>query len=75
MTEQPEGEIRFIGDLQRLELKPGDILVLKVDFKLSDSARNALYREIRAAFPDHRILILDTGIDMGVLSPTLMDEG
>lgn len=66
-------EIRFLGDLERLELKPGDRFVLSCDGKISaeNVARiQALWREF-AGEDAHRfpLLILDGGMKLGVIAP------
>lgn len=35
MSADASGEIRFLGDLQRLQPQPGDVFVLTVDAELS----------------------------------------
>ena len=70
MAEQPDGEIRFLGDLQRLELRPGDVLVLKTADKLSLATLRNIGERMRKICPEHKLIILDAGMELGVLSPT-----
>ena len=60
-------EIRFIGDLQRLELKPGDTLVLKANQVLSQEVIHRLKEQMTDRFPDVPFIILDAGLELGVL--------
>lgn len=64
-----DGEIRFIGDLQRLEVKPGDKFVLKVHGPLSDETCSRL-KELMKEFlgPDAKVCVIAHDIDLGVLS-------
>lgn len=65
-------EIRYLGDLQRLELKPGDRFVLTVDRPISGEMAAKL-GEVWARFvgddrEDLKLLILDSGMKLGVLN-------
>lgn len=68
MQEQPE--IRFLGDLQRLEIKPGDRFVLKMPAHISlDTAEKI--QTIWNTFTDGKagkLLILDGGMELGAIS-------
>jgi hypothetical protein len=64
-----EGEIRFLGDVQRLVLAPGDIVVLKTPFFVSPEQaghlRDALRRELG---DDRKVIVLPDGLEIGVLA-------
>lgn len=68
MDEAPA--IRFIGDMQRLELKPGDRYVITVDDYLSAEQYAAIVASFRAFMgdPDARPLVLGRGAKLGVMS-------
>jgi hypothetical protein len=71
---QPSEEIKYLGDVQRLELKPDDIIVLKSSVKLKQSAAVGMKVYIENQFPGHRCIVLDEGMDIGILSPQTKDE-
>lgn len=67
-----EGQIRYLGDLQRLELKPGEVLVLTVDEIIDERTAEMLRVYVQRAVsrpgfvPD--VLVLERGLKLGVLS-------
>ena len=67
-------EIQFIGDMQSLALKPGDVLVLKCPGKVSYDTAEKLRDMIETQFPGHKALVLDDGLELGVISPTSEPE-
>lgn len=65
----PREEIRFLGDMQRLETKPGDHFVLSVQGKVSMQQE----KRIREMWDLHgidgvRLLVLEGGMQLGVFS-------
>ncbi len=69
MSEQ--SEIRFLGDLQRLEVKPGDRFVLQVDYHPTAEMLDR-FREVwrRVMGDDVPLLVLEKGAKLGVVSLT-----
>lgn len=63
------GEIRYLGDLQRLPLKSDDMLVLSVETCLSMDQRNHLRDYLEAVVPGHKVIVLCDGMKLGVVSP------
>ena len=61
-------EIRFLGDLQRLEVKPGDKFVLTLDCQLSmeQQARLGDYW-MTLMGPDCPLIVIEPGMKLGVL--------
>lgn len=59
-------EITFRGDLERLSLKPGDVLVLSSPDQLSQVNRAHLQAIMVAKFPGHDCLVLSDGLRLGV---------
>lgn len=60
------GEIRFLGDLQRLEIRPGDVFVLTCDSAISRDQEEALLARWREAARGAPLVILDRGARLGV---------
>jgi len=72
MSEEVD-KIDFIQAMSTLEIKDGDIIVLKSSERLSAATIDRLREEIINAlsdndlFKDHKILVLDNRLDIGVL--------
>lgn len=62
-----DGEIRFVGDLQRLELKPDDTLVLRSKVPVSFEMRETLEMILKEKFPGVTVLVLDSDLDIGAI--------
>lgn len=61
-------DIRFLGDLARLELKPGDILVLTVESHIPEESKAQIRRWFKDEVPDHKLVILDGGAKLEVVA-------
>lgn len=57
-----------IKEVERLTLKPGDVLVVKVPSRLSPEARAGLRESLRALFPEHKCAILEEGMTLEVVN-------
>lgn len=66
-------EIRFLGDLQRLDLRPGDRFVLTVPRQLSYEQRARLSTAFREEV-GAPVLVLEEGIKLGVIGAALPDS-
>lgn len=62
-----DAEIRFLGDVQRLALKPGDILVLSAPSRISPDCARHLTEAVKRLVPGHEVLVLGDGLKVGVL--------
>lgn len=62
-----EPEIRYLGDLQRLSLKPGDRLVLTVKGQLSRAATERLSACLKERIPGHEVIVLEEGMTLGAV--------
>lgn len=65
-------EIDFIKSMQALEIKENDILVVKIDRKLSADMHARLKEVIEENLPDNmkgkiKIFVLEEGLDIGVI--------
>ena len=64
-----EEGIRFVGDMQRLKVEPGDVYVVKYDFELSDDEAQLARRQLRAVLgEDAKVLVLSKGMTLGVMA-------
>lgn len=64
-------EIRYLGDVQRLKLRPADIVVLRLPagMTLRPETRARLQAAAESQLDGHKVLILEDGMQIGVLSP------
>lgn len=59
--------VNYLGDVQRLELKPGDIVVIKIPHAASMSQIERLHEFAMNTFPGHKCIVLDGGVSIGVM--------
>jgi hypothetical protein len=71
VSEEPEIlETLFASaEVRRLELRPGDIVVIKSSIHLTDAFAAAVREGAERAFPDHQIIIMQPQFDIGVMGP------
>lgn len=63
-----DAQIRYLGDLQKLSLNEGDILVIKLPRPEPVETIDRLKNQIEALVPGHKMIFLCEGIEIGVLS-------
>lgn len=64
-----EGEIKFVGDLERLVVKAGDKFVLRVAHTMDEAEREAVFRALREFLGENaKVLVLDEGASLGIVS-------
>lgn len=60
-------QISFLGEAQRLSLKPGDIVVVTCKDIISEEAAKRIHDHVRSAVgDDHKVLVLTGGLKLGV---------
>jgi hypothetical protein len=62
-------EIRYLGDVRRLVLRPGDVVVLLVPGSIEPESAKRLSETMRANLPGHKVLVLADGLKIGVMGP------
>lgn len=60
-------EIKYLGDVQKLSLSPGDTIVIKAAEPLSEADVMRIRDSMSGIFEDHRVLVLDKTMELGVL--------
>lgn len=61
-------ELLDVAEVERLALKPGDILVFKCPMPLSDDDFETIRARLRENLPEStKVLVLDNGADVAVL--------
>ena len=56
------------GSIEKLQLQPGDVLVLTTNESICESAKEKLIYRLRGLFPNHRCLVLDGTASLHVVS-------
>ncbi|OUM00571.1 hypothetical protein [Variovorax sp. JS1663] len=67
-AQEEQREIRFLGDLQRLQPKPGDVFVLTVDRSLSIEQCEHLRSYWKQVMGDIKVLVLTEGLKLGCMA-------
>jgi len=60
-------EIEFVESVKVLEIKPGDLIVIKVPVLLTTMQYSRLKAHIKNEYPDWKFVILDGGADIGII--------
>jgi hypothetical protein len=63
-----EINIRFVGDMTKLKLEPGDMLVLQLDAHISDEQFECLNSKMAKVFGKGRVVVLDKGMKLGAVN-------
>lgn len=66
--EKPEVELEMLRDMQGVKLGPGDVIVLKHPSVLCENAWDNLKKLIKKEFPDNKCLVLEEGMEIGVIA-------
>lgn len=61
-------EIRYLGDLQRLSLSPGDFLVLTVEDRISDETASRIRHQVESRLNGHTCFVLGGGMKFAALN-------
>lgn len=59
-----------VGHLDRLELRPGDRLVLSTPHQVTSHQADVLTTRLAELFPGHQVLVVDAGAQLGVVRST-----
>ena len=57
-------ELRIVGDIAKVRLKPGDVLIVKTALVLSVEQEKVIHHHVQKRFPAHDVLVLPCGIDL-----------
>jgi hypothetical protein len=60
-------EIKYLGEVQRLNLQKEDVLVLSLAEIISDEVSERIKAKIEALVPGRKVLILSQGSKIGVI--------
>lgn len=59
--------VRYLGDMQRLDLQSGDSIVISISHEISMQECDLLMEHVNKQLPDHKVLILGPGMKLGVV--------
>lgn len=59
----------LISEVQRMELKPGDVIVARSSVLIRPELRVYLEKQFNRLFPDNRTVIIDGDIELFVMAP------
>jgi hypothetical protein len=67
-TPAPEAglELRAV-DLAVLDVRPGDTIVFRTAGNLDDAERDSLMTSAKTKFPDHKVMVLEGGLELALL--------
>lgn len=71
----PNTEIRYLGDVQRLQLNLGDVVVIKSERRLLPEQFEALRQYVSSVIPGHEVLLLDAKFEVSVMDKGGMANG
>jgi len=60
--------LKVLGNLHKLALKPGDVVVLIIKDEIGMETRVGLTESLARFFPKNKAMILDGGVNIGVIS-------
>jgi hypothetical protein len=60
------GQVRWLGDIKRIRVQPGDVFVLSCDRPMSDPQIERIRRQWREVMGETRMLVLHDGMTLGV---------
>jgi len=63
-------EIEFVESVQTLEVKRGDLVIIKIPEHITDSTFANLRGRLRNYFPNNKFIIMDGGTDIGIIRGT-----
>jgi hypothetical protein len=58
-----------IEDLQRVQLKPGDVLAVRLHRPVPCSDQGRIIAQLKRVFPDNEVIILERGLELCVIAP------
>lgn len=73
VTGGPNSELVMLKSLSVLRLEPGDVLVFKVDRRLSPSTYTYIHEIVEEVWPGTKAIVLEAGMDVGVVRRTIAD--
>lgn len=67
MNEEKRLEAEILGHMQRLDLKPGDTVLVTYPHMIVQESQQAMYEYLHSRLPGMNVIILDSGAKVGVI--------
>lgn len=65
-----EPSVRLIeGNFSRIRVRAQDVVVVRSKFRLSQEQKKNITDVLRQIFPTNKVVILDEGLEIGVMAP------
>lgn len=61
-------DIRYLGDMHKISLEPGDTLVLQCEHVLSEEDHRVMRDYMEAVMPGHKCIVIGKGMKLGIVS-------
>lgn len=66
--------VRYLGDIQRLQLQPGDIAVISVPFAISADQCEDIRKQWSVFFPAIECIVVGDGMKLGLFNADTHNE-
>lgn len=70
-----EADVRWVGEMSKVKVEPGDVFVLHCDKLMSYEQVEIVQRWWRARMGDALLLVVDAGMRLGVMSQPAVSDG
>lgn len=68
MADEKKNKPEWLKDMQRVNLLPGEVLVVRPKEPISYAARREIHKELRSVFPENEVYVLLEDMDIGVVA-------
>lgn len=68
-------KIQQVGSVQVLSLRPGDVIVIETEDRLSEEGRRNITKAARVIWPEAKVAILDNGFHMRIVHTSDQAQG
>lgn len=66
--EEPMVKIEYTGEVKKLTLKRGDVLVVRIQQQVDPSVLAAIRNQMAETFEHHRVVVYDERVDFSVVA-------
>lgn len=60
--------VKILGSIRKMSVKPGDVVVLKINAPLTMDEREQVRETLRGVFPNNKAMILDNNTSISVMA-------
>lgn len=62
----PDEALKIVGDIGKISLRPGDVIVVRLPKKTALELYERIYRRVTSVFPGHEVLVLEETVKIEV---------